>query len=115
MVPTLLRAATLSLLVLFVLLTGVACSNSSSTNDETNPDGGLACGSCAEVYTNGGIACGPGDSDDAWQELALCACGVGPCTSACRASFCGSMPADGNCGACLIKSCASQEMSCADN
>jgi hypothetical protein len=112
MVRTSLGAAALSL---FVALTFAACSSSSSTNDETNPDGGLVCGSCAEVYTNGGIPCGPGNSSDAWETLAQCACGAGPCTSACRPSFCMTLPADKTCGACLIMSCAAQEMSCAAN
>jgi hypothetical protein len=112
MVPTLLRAAALSLLVLFPF---AACSSSSSTNGPTSPDGGLSCGSCAEVYTNGGIACGPGDSSDAWQALALCACGAGPCASVCMPTFCTILPADEDCGMCLITSCAAQEMDCAAN
>src|SRR5215468_1989825 len=47
---------------LAVLLDIAACSG-------TTMIGSDACGTCASVYVNGGIVCGPGDSDDAWRML----------------------------------------------
>jgi hypothetical protein len=104
MTRTLLRAAVPSLL----LLLGIpACPG--------NDLPGGACGTCAEVYTNGGYPCGPGPAADAWHALASCACGAGPCNAACLASFCVSKPADQMCSECLGTSCAAPTSACASN
>ena len=116
MTRTLLRAAPPSLLLLLGI---AACANSSDL-----PGG--ACGTCAEVYTNGGIACGPGPAADAWRALSLCACGgtdAGPsvCASQCTSSFCQTLPTlntpDGGqtCGDCLAMKCSAQVSSCSMN
>ncbi len=111
MTRTLLRAAVPSL----VLLLGVlACTNSSDL-----PGG--PCGTCSEVYTNGGITCGPGPAADAWRTLSFCACGNGPCSGSCTSSFCQTLPATDlpdageNCGDCLAMNCASQLANCSQN
>jgi hypothetical protein len=70
-----------------------------------------ACGTCADVFTNGGVAC-DGAPSDALSALEACACD-GPCASACGASLCTSAPSDPTCGACLEMSCAAQSAACA--
>src|ERR1700679_4230610 len=109
------------------LLAFVAAAACSSANEYAPGGGGApACDTCANVYTNGGIACGPGPSTDAWEALALCACDEvilandagqkeAPCQSACTASFCQSLPADMTCGTCLAMSCAAQVSACGSN
>ncbi len=104
--------ATATALSLSVLAAAAACS---SANEYAGSGGAASCDTCANVYTNGGIVCAPGSSSDAWQALALCACDVGPCESACYKSFCQSMPADMACGTCLVAKCAAQETTCAGN
>ena len=111
MVRTYLRAAVLPF---FVLLAIAACSGSDSEGGG-GAGNGDACGTCAQVYTNGGISCGPGSATDAWETLAHCACGGGVCAQACTASFCMTLPADVKCGECLMTSCSAQEMGCAAN
>lgn len=107
MVRTPLRAAALFTLV----LTGLA--SCSGTGIGAAGAGGSACGTCADVYINGGIVCGPSENSDAWQALAQCACGRGPCAAACSASFCTTKPADQTCGDCLAMSCTALENTCA--
>jgi hypothetical protein len=104
MIRTSLAAAALALLV---LLGPAACTG--------NDVPGGACGTCAEIYTNGGITCGPGPAADAWRTLADCACGTGVCAFPCQQSFCQSKPADQMCGDCLAMSCSSQIATCAGN
>ena len=104
-----LAAAALSL---FVIVGLGACNG--NDDDLSGADGG-ACSTCADIYTNGGIVCGPSASSDAWRTLADCACGTGICNPSCVASFCASMPADENCGTCLVASCAAQVAGCAQN
>lgn len=117
-----LGAAATALFVLS-LLGAAACS---SANEYAGSGGGASCDTCYNVYVNGGIACGPGPSADAWNGLALCACGEvptagdgglvpSPCASACTASYCLSKPADMACGTCLVAKCAAQESACAAN
>ena len=116
--------ATVVALSLSAFVVAAACSSA----NEYSPGGGggPVCGTCADIYTNGGIVCGPGSSSDAWEALALCACGgkpVGdagtiqpsPCESACYASFCDSLPADMGCGACVASKCSAQVSSCGGN
>jgi hypothetical protein len=110
MTRTLLRAAVPSIL----LLLGIA-----ACTGNTVPGG--ACGTCAEVFTNGGITCGPGPSTDAWRALADCACGAGVCAPQCGSSFCQTHPAlddpDGGntCGDCLATNCSAQATACSQN
>jgi hypothetical protein len=114
MTRTLTRAAAL----LFSVILAAACSAS----DSVGAGGGNAagCTTCQQVYTNGGITCGPGDANDAWETLAHCACGAGPCASACgdptgETNFCGTGPANSACSSCLGSSCTSQLQGCAAN
>jgi hypothetical protein len=113
----------LGALALTVLLTFhlVACS-SGGGNGIPVPDAGESadivgtpgvCGTCAYTYVNGGIACGPGSSADAFDALSACAC-AGPCASACN-TLCTNLPADQMCGQCLMQSCAEQVSRCAEN
>lgn len=106
MTRTLLRAAALSL---FALLGFAACTGGDLP--------GGACSTCADVYTNGGIVCGPGPSADAWRTLSDCACGSGPCFSACTGAgnFCTTGPATKDCSMCLADSCAAATAQCAAN
>jgi hypothetical protein len=90
---------------------GIAGSGGDNGGPRSGDDG---CGTCAEVYVNGGIACGPGPSSDAFDALSLCAC-AGACDNACGASLCTTQPADEACGACLTMNCAAEEMTCAQN
>ena len=99
-----------TLLTAFLLLAVAACSG----NDVGGSGGAPACTTCAEVYVNGGVPCGPGPSVDAWEALARCACS-GPCVGSCTQSFCISLSSDMNCGMCLATSCTAQEMACANN
>ena len=102
-------AAALSLVALF----GAALVGACNGNDDDLPGG--ACSTCADIYTNGGIVCGPSASSDAWRTLSLCACGTGICNPSCVASFCQTMPADETCGSCLETSCAAQVAACGQN
>jgi hypothetical protein len=94
-------------LVLLVLLGLGACTG--------NDLPGGACSTCGDVYTNGGIACGPGPAADAWRTLADCACGTGACAFACQASFCQTLPTDMTCSDCIAMSCVSEAADCASN
>jgi hypothetical protein len=73
-----------------------------------------SCGTCAEVFTQGGIVCGNTDGADAWQALATCAC-AGACADACSASFCMTAPTDPTCSTCLGTSCPSETTDCSMN
>jgi hypothetical protein len=102
------RAAALACLA-FIMT--AACSG----NDIGGGEGGApACTTCAEVYINGGIACGPGPSVDAWHALANCACS-GPCVGSCIQSFCVGTSADMNCDMCLAQSCSQELSNCGMN
>jgi hypothetical protein len=104
MTRTLLCAAVASIL----LLLGIpACTG--------NDLPGGVCSTCADVYTNGGIPCGPGPAADAWHALANCGCEKGPCAVACAKSFCVSKPADEMCSTCLGDSCGPPTSACASN
>jgi hypothetical protein len=107
---TLLLAAAIPLAPLLVV---AACSGTTMT-------GGDACGTCAAVYTNGGIVCGPGGSDDAWQMLDDCACGP-TCIQQCLqgmdggANLCTTGAADMGCDTCIKNNCAAPLAACAAN
>lgn len=72
------------------------------------------CGTCADVFTNGGVACGGTSSSEALAALVACACN-GPCAKDCSASLCTNVPSDATCGGCLETSCAAAQMNCAAN
>lgn len=114
-----LKARTSLLPAVFLLSAAVlaaACSDDAGSGGTgTNPDGGPVCDTCANVYTNGGIVCGPGSSADAWRALSLCACQGSTCGSTCGGNFCNSLPASDTCGACLVQFCSAQTMTCAAN
>lgn len=105
--------AAAALLVMLVACKGGAIAGSGGDNGgPRNSDDG--CGTCAQVFVNGGITCGPGPSSDAFDALSLCAC-TGPCASACGASLCSTLPADKDCGTCVSTSCVEEEMACVEN
>jgi len=123
LVPSL-RAA--PALVALAFLSFPACTSSVGGGISTGGEGAggaPVCGSCYEVYVNGGITCGPGDSADAWRQLANCACSVDGCYDACSTSFCASLPVTGPapgdttdmCSTCLGTSCTAQLSNCASN
>jgi hypothetical protein len=105
-------AARAAALVGFGILAAAACGGS---NIEGGGGGGPACSTCYEVYVNGGIACGPGGPVDAWETLAHCACGAGPCNGACVDTFCDSLPADMMCAVCLSAMCSAELAGCGNN
>src|SRR3954454_5236145 len=100
-----------SALVLATLMTVglAACKNNGSDS------AGDLCGTCSDVFVNGGVVCGGTSGSDAWDALSLCACGDGPCASACGGSLCNNESSDLMCGTCLVDSCSKQEKACADN
>lgn len=69
-----------------------------------------ACGTCAQVFTQGGVPCDDSASE-AYNALLACACG--PCATACGASLCASVASDQACGVCLDASCGAQHIACA--
>jgi hypothetical protein len=105
------RTSTAAALSLVALLGPAAC------NDDAVPDPGGPCGTCAEIYSNGGIVCAPTASSDAWQSLDDCACGAGPCGPMCAGTgnLCATGPANVACSACIATSCAVQVSECAAN
>ena len=122
------RAA--ALLSAVLLLGAAACRKGESQGDGGGNEGGYggeggeggyggegggapACGTCASVFTNGGVTCGGTSSSDAYD--ALYACGCGACSAACAGTLCMSAPPDGTCGKCLETSCAAQAKECAAN
>jgi hypothetical protein len=96
-----------------LLVAVAACSG-------TNMTGGDVCGTCASIYVNGGIVCGPGDSNDAWQMLDNCACGD-TCIQKCLqgtdggANLCTCGAADSACNDCIMNNCAAPLAACAAN
>ncbi len=118
MVRNTLRSAVIALAAA-VSLALVACKGGRVPDGEGGDNGGPrgeggACGTCADVYVNGGIPCGPGASADAYDALALCAC-AGGCGTPCGGNFCVGAPADMACGECLLASCTAQQKSCAEH
>jgi hypothetical protein len=97
-------------LLSFALLAFAACSGNSVGGEGGAP----ACTTCAEVYINGGFACGPGPSQDAWEALSSCACN-GACASACYKNFCQSFSVDQDCSTCLATTCVQVRETCAAN
>ena len=93
---------------------GAGGSGSGGSGGAGGAGGGMevpACGTCADVFTNGGVACDT-SSSDALEALKTCAC-QGPCASACGPSLCTSAPSDMTCGACLETGCAAAQKACA--
>jgi hypothetical protein len=104
------------------LLLSVILSAACYASDLVEGSGGSTpgCNSCGSVCTSGGIVCGPGTSSDAWEALALCACGDGPCNGSCtddvgEMNFCGTGPATPACSNCIANSCSAQLQECAAN
>ncbi|MFT3772006.1 MAG: hypothetical protein QM820_41900 [Minicystis sp.] len=73
--------------------------------------GALACSTCADVFTNGGVPCGDTSSSEAYDALYACACGT--CSAACGTNLCTSAPSNQACGQCLEDSCAAEAAECA--
>jgi hypothetical protein len=107
---TLLIAAVLPVAALLAI---AACSGNTLT-------GGGPCSTCADVYDNGGIVCGPGDNYDAWQMLDSCACG-NTCLAECYtaedggANLCTNGAANSPCNTCLMNNCTAALAACASN
>ncbi len=96
-------------------LAAPACQTEAGSSTGGSGVGGEACGSCASVIAQGGVACPGTASSDAFSALELCGCGAGPCANACAASLCDSIPDDATCTACLMTSCTTVLNTCSVN
>jgi hypothetical protein len=113
-----LRSAAIAIAALLSLAL-VACKGGRVPDGEGGDNGGPrgeggACGTCASVFVNGGIVCGPGASSDAFDALSFCAC-ADTCASACGGNLCVNTPADEMCGECVTANCADEQKTCAEN
>jgi hypothetical protein len=119
----LVRIAPFTALVLTLAL--AACQKGDSQNaGATGGSGGaggggagggteaVACGTCAYVFSNGGVPCDTSASD-AYAALTSCACDT--CGASCGGSLCSQKPSSATCGACLEKACGYEAQECAAN
>lgn len=114
------RIAPLASLALILAL--VACQKGDSQNaGGTGGAGGgggaggvetVLCGSCAQVFSNGGVPCDTSASE-LFDALTWCACNT--CGAACGASLCSQKPSSATCGACLEQACGYEVQECAKN
>jgi hypothetical protein len=86
---------------------------SGGASDTPDTSGGDGCGTCAQVFVNGGVPCDGTKSNDAYIALIHCACDA--CISGCSDTICSDLPSNGMCGDCLSMSCQAETQACADN
>jgi hypothetical protein len=83
------------------------------SGDTSDTAGGFQCGTCAQVFVNGGVVCDGTKSSDVYTTLLHCACDA--CVAQCSDTLCAGLPSNSTCGECLVASCNDEEMACAAN
>lgn len=90
-----------------------ACALGCKLGAATVGPGDGECGSCAYVFSNGGVPCDYTSSSEAYDTLLGCACDK--CAMECGDSLCAATASNDTCGKCLAAQCVLEHTGCAEN